>query len=270
MFKKALIAAAVTSAIISTSHAQVTITDFNTPYSQTFDSLISTDASSATYTDNVTIVGWSANSEEMDTNSDEYFAEDGTFTGGEVYSFGDASASDRAFGYIGSGDNDYFNLALRLFNDTGSTIDTIRLSYTGEQWRSGGNTSDNNNSIGFSYQTFGSGAGSVPASTSLTGWTSVASLTFTAPQTNLAAGALDGNASANQTSFSNVEITGINWADGDDLWLRFTGNDGSGTDAGLGIDDFSVVAVPEPSTALLVSLALALAFFLSSRRRVRA
>ena len=54
------------------------------------------------------------NSEEMDSNSDEYFAEDGSSTGGEVFSFGVDGNSDRALGYIGSGGNDYFNVGVRL------------------------------------------------------------------------------------------------------------------------------------------------------------
>ena len=79
-------------------------------YSQNFNGLIS--SGNDTYTDNSTIAGWYVNSEEMDSNADEYIAGTGSSTGGEVYSFGSSSASDRALGYLGSGGNDYFNLAL--------------------------------------------------------------------------------------------------------------------------------------------------------------
>jgi len=116
-------------------------------YSENFNGLIS--SGNGTYTDNSTIAGWYVSSEEMDENDDEYIAGTGSSTGGEVYSFGSASASDRALGYLGSGGNDYFNLSLRLVNSTGAAIDQITISYTGEQWRSGGTTNDNNNSLDF-------------------------------------------------------------------------------------------------------------------------
>jgi hypothetical protein len=161
---------------------------------------------------------------------------------GEVYSFGSSSASDRALGYLGSGGNDYFNLALRLVNSTGAAIDQITISYTGEQWRSGGTTNDNNNSLDFSWQIFSSGAGSLPQSTSLTNWTENNSFDFSAPVTSTASGALDGNNSTYRTSYSSVAITSMSWANGDELWIRWMGNDGTGADAGLAVDDFSVTA----------------------------
>ncbi|MBQ34300.1 MAG: hypothetical protein CMG32_05590, partial [Candidatus Marinimicrobia bacterium] len=209
-------------------------------YSQNFNGLIV--SGSGTYTDNSTIAGWYVNSEEMDSNADEYIAGTGSSTSGEVYSFGSSSASDRALGYLGSGGNDYFNLALRLVNSTGAAIDQITISYTGEQWRSGGTTNDNNNSLDFSWQIFSSGAGSLPQSTSLTNWTENNSFDFSAPVTSTASGALDGNNSTYRTSYSSVAITSMSWANGDELWIRWMGNDGTGADAGLAVDDFSVTA----------------------------
>ena len=209
-------------------------------YSQNFNGLIA--SGSGTYTDNSTIAGWYVNSEEMDSNADEYIAGTGSSTSGEVYSFGSSSASDRALGYLGSGGNDYFNLALRLVNSTGAAIDQITISYTGEQWRSGGTTNDNNNSLDFSWQIFSSGAGSLPQSTSLTNWTENNSFDFSAPVTSTASGALDGNNSTYRTSYSSVAITSMSWANGDELWIRWMGNDGTGADAGLAVDDFSVTA----------------------------
>ena len=196
-------------------------------YSQNFDGLIS--SGNGTYTDNSTIAGWYVNSEEMDENDDEYIAGTGSSTGGEVYSFGSSSASDRALGYLGSGGNDYFNLSLRLVNSTGAAIDQITISYTGEQWRSGGNTNDNNNSLDFSWQIFSSGAGSLPQSTSLTNWTGNNALDFSAPDASILSGALDGNNSTYRTSYSSVAITSTSWANGDELWIHWMGDNGAGT-----------------------------------------
>ncbi len=244
------------------ANATVSISTVGQTYSQNFDSLGNDDGTSYTFTDNSTIAGWRVNSEHMDGNSDQYTAEDGSSTSGKAYSFGDDEAADRALGYLGSGGNDYFNMAVGLANDTGETLNKIVISYTGEQWRSGGNTSDNNNSLVFSYRIFDASSGSIPASTSQSGWTTVSGLEFTAPQTSVASGALDGNQSANQTDFSNVEISGLTWSDGQELWVRFAGNDGSGTDAGLAVDDFSVQAVPEPATIAMFGIGGFIAFII--------
>jgi len=245
--------------------AAVIITNSGESYSQNFDGLIST--GSGTFVDNSTLLGWTVNSEEMDTNADEYFAGTGSSTGGEVYSFGSDGSSDRALGYVGSSGNDYFNAVLVLLNQTGGTIDAITLSYAGEQWRSGGDTSDNNNQISFAYQT--ATAVSIPASRDFNGWTTISSLDFTPPNPLIAAGSLDGNEAENRTTFENVEISGLNWASGDQLALRWMGNDGSGTDAGIAIDDVTVgfAAVPEPSAVVLVGVGLVCAFAVRSGRQ---
>lgn len=262
--KKLLFGLATCALLASVSQAQVVFNTDTDSYSQNFNTLESGDSTSATFTDNSTIAGWYVNSEEMDSNSDEYFGEDGSSTGGEVYSFGDPDDSDRALGYVGSGGNDYFNVALQLDNNSGVTINTITVQYTGEQWRSGGNTSDNNNFLNFAYQIF-PGAGSIPADTSLTGWTEVNALDFTPPQINVAAGALDGNLNANRTTFD-VDITGLGWDDGEELWIRWIGDDGSGSDAGIGIDDVTVTAIPEPSSFMLMGLGAAALYFLRRRQ----
>lgn len=266
--KKTLLLLTATLGLAGTSaHATaIAITALNDTYVQDFNTLISTDGDSATYVDETTIAGWIVNSDSMDNNSDIYVAEDGSSTSGQVYSFGADGNSDRALGYLGSGSNDYFNAVIRLVNDTGSTVNQISLSFVGEQWRSGGNTSDNNNAIVFSHRKFVAGAGSVPASTNLTGWSAVNSFDFSAPQTNLAAGSLNGNLAANRTSISGA-ISGLNWTNGEELWLRWTGDDGSGTDAGLGIDDVNITAIPEPSTFALVVLTGMAALGILGRRK---
>ena len=264
IFFSAAVVSSVCNGLNNSARAAVVVNATGTPYTQDFDGLIST--GSGTFVDDSTINGWIVNSEEMDTNNDDYFANDGGSTGGEVYSYGSDGSSDRALGYLGSGGNDYFNAAVVLENGTGTTINDILISFVGEQWRSGGNTSDNQNVLTFAWQV---GASiTVPASTSVAGWTVVNALEFSAPQPNVAAGPLDGNDAANQTSFSGVSVAGLSWADGQQLALRWVGNDGAGTDAGLAIDNVSVTAVPEPSTLAFAGLGIAVAGWTARRRRL--
>ena len=258
--KLTLTALALTAGFVGSANAQVSFD--GTEYTQDFDGLSATaTATGATFIDNSTIAGLYVNSEEMDTNSDEYFSSTGSSNGGEVYSFGDDS--DRALGYLGSSGNDYFNAAVRLVNTTGSTITALNIGYVGEQWRSGGDSADNFNFLNFSYQTFAADAGSIPADTSVTGWTEVDALDFYAPQADVASGALDGNIAANQESFS--ESLSLSWAAGDELWIRWTGDNGAGTDAGLAIDSLSI-AVPEPSSYALIAGLLGLTSVMLRRR----
>lgn len=266
IFVSAAVVSSVCSALNNSARAAVVVNATGTPYTQDFDGLIST--GSGTFVDDSTINGWIVNSEKMDANNDDYFANTGSSAGGEVYSYGSDGSSDRALGYLGSGTNGYFNAVIVLENGTGTTINDILISFVGEQWRSGGNTSDNQNVLTFAWQV--GAAITVPASRSVDGWTVVNALEFSAPQPNVAQGLLDGNDAANQTSFSGVSVAGLSWADGQQLALRWVGNNGAGTDAGLAIDNVSVTAVPEPSTLAFAGLGIAVAGLAARRRRLAA
>jgi hypothetical protein len=235
--------------------AAVIVNSLNVPYSQDFNGLIR--SGTATFVDDSTIAGWTVNSEAMANDGNQYSASTGSSTTGDVYSFGATESIDRSLGYLGSGSNDYFNAAVIFTNSTGSVINEVSLSFTGEQWRSGGVTSDNLNVLAFAWQV-GSGI-SIPANRSTSGWTVVPALEFSAPNPNTPAGALDGNDPTNQTRFTNFSLSSLAWPDGQQLALRWIGNDGSGTDAGLAIDDLTVIPVPEPSLLGLSGLGAALA-----------
>src|SRR5207248_2278949 len=112
------------------------------------------------------------------------------------------------------------------------------ITYTGEQWRNGGNTATD--SILFDYST---ALGATINST--TGFTRVTALDFTSPVATATAAALNGNTAANRAT-KTATITGFYWPVGVDLWLRWDDLQISGNDHGLAIDDLSVVATPEP------------------------
>ena len=123
-----------------------------------------------------------------------------------------------------------------LTNNTGATITTLAVSYTGEQWR---NSAAIAQTVSFSYL-IGTGLTGSLGNFQSAG-VNVTPLDFTSPITGGAAGALDGNAAANRIAIT-FSITGLNLANGQDILLRSSDPDHTGVDHGLGIDDFSVTA----------------------------
>lgn len=178
----------------------------------------------------------------------------GTATTGAFMSYGATGSSDRALGSLASntltpaGGEVYFGL--RLSNDSGQALDSFTLSYDGEQWRDGGSTTPNAQSLSFGWSV---GATGLTNGT----FTSEANLSYSSPIfLHPGAGtAVDGNSTGRvAVAFT---VTGINWANGQDLWLRWSDVNNTGTDHGLAIDNLTFSAipvVPEPSTWALLGL----------------
>lgn len=227
-------------------NGQVNLT--TTTYSQNFNALTTSTTASA-WTDNTTIVG--VYSQRSGTGT-TIVADIGTSTGGNLYSYGSASASDRAIGSIGSGNAAAGGFAhgLRIKNNLGVAIASLSVSYVGEQWRSGGTTSGAN-TVNFSYQT-STGTALTALSPSTTtvpaGFTAVTSLDFTSPIINSTAGALDGNLTANRVTKTATITFSSPILNGGEILLRWGDPDHSGTDHGLAIDDISITATPVSPT----------------------
>jgi hypothetical protein len=218
-------------------------------------------ASTNAWTDNSVFSGWYAYQNGTSNAPANYYVSTstaGTTTGrfyliastSEPANFGfGGRVSDGTSGVLSNPDAGFY-LGLRLSNNTGGDLAGFSLGYTGGQFAKAANV--NPNSITVSYQ-LGS-PGNLVAGT----WQAVPTLDFTGPVAD-ASGAtgLDFNAAANQTVFSPVDVTGLTWADGTDLWIRFKINNVGGIDHGLLIDDVNfVAAVPEPTTATLMGLGL--------------
>lgn len=209
-------------------------------YTQNFDSL-ATSGTSNPWTDNSTLPGWYASKTLGGSAVATYRGESGSFNTGALYSFGVAGVSnvtDRALGSVASGTPGNFAYGVRFINDTGVTQTNILVSYTGEQWRNGGNTSPH--SLAFSYRISNTAITDSDAANANT-WTSFTALSFSSPITSTTAGALDGNASASRQSFVNVILTGVSVAPGQELFLRWFDLDDPGFDHGLAIDDLIVI-----------------------------
>ena len=212
----------------------INIITLGTPITQNFDTL-ATSGTANSWTDDTTLQGWYAQFGLQPTNPTTYRADSGTGTTGAIYSYGTGTNTDRAFGSVSSGTPGDIFIALKLTNNTGLTITSLDISYNGEQWRNGGNTSAQQ--LDFQYQV-ASPATITDANTPTNAWTDFNALDFVSPITGATAAALDGNAVANRTARSaNLPVTVNN---GQEIWLRWKDTNDAGNDHGLAIDDFSV------------------------------
>jgi predicted extracellular nuclease len=203
--------------------AQVSLTTLGTPYTQNFDTLASSATGSTVPT------GWVF--VESGTNANgTYTAGTGSSATGDTYSFGAAGSTERAFGGLQSGSL-IPTLGASFTNNTGATIASLDIAYTGEQWRLG--ATGRTDQLSFQYST---------TATSLTtgAWTDVHVLDFTAPVTAGTVGALDGNLGANRTVITTQTISGLSIPPGATIWIRWNDFNATGSDDGLAIDDFSL------------------------------
>jgi len=234
-------------AFVSSAQAQVSVTTLGAPVTQNFDTLLTT--GSATFTNNSTVPGWFHARTGTGTT---IVANDGASNGGNLYSYGTGTTTDRALGTLGSGNAAVGNLfyGIRLQNNSGATITSLQVSYTGEQWR---NSAAAAQTAAFSYLI---GAPTVTGSLAefQSAGVAVAALDFTSPITGGTAGALNGNLAANRVALSST-ITGLTIPNGTEIMLRWSDPDHTGADHGLSIDDVSITPLGAGlPTATVVSL----------------
>jgi hypothetical protein len=292
--------------------AAVQYTTPGSTYTQNFDSLpitpVDVSLQSATVTmpwaddttpnaNLISIPGWYlyhpiTPASESGTNTHQRFRiGSGAGTTGAFYSYGTAGSTERALTPLNADtlstpqnaavppltqEESQMYAGLLLTNNTGSTLGSFTLGYTGEQWRRAGNAAGvqvTDDTLNFQYSLIPGATINSPNAL----YTNVSALNFASPQTTGAAGTIDGNAAANRQVFAPVTVSNIVWAPGTSLFLRWVDNNypgpnpSAGTtrgDNGLGIDDVTfsaAVLVPEPSSVCLLGLG-ALALVLRRRR----
>ncbi|MNS37293.1 hypothetical protein D3C72_695050 [compost metagenome] len=222
----------------NTGFAQISMTATNS-YTQAFNTLSS--SANGTWADNSTISGWYA---QRTGNGTSILISDGGLNSGGLYNYGTTSNSDRALGSLGSGNAAAgdFAYGVLLRNNSSQTITSITVAYTGEQWRNGANAGAQ--AVSFYYKTANGVINDLqPATTS--GWTAVAGLNFTSPQTNgpsanNTTNAINGNTAANRTAISATALTSLSLAPGQYIMLKWDDPDHSGNDHGLAIDDVTI------------------------------
>lgn len=206
-------------------------------YTQDFNTLANA-GTGITWTDNVTINGWYSSRPTYNSGT-------GSSNAGALYSFGATSSADRSLGSVGSGSTGTVFYGARFKNNTGTTITSLKITYTGEQWRNGGNTSAQ--TVNFAYQT-----GTTLTSLTTGSWTNISNLNFTSPVNTATAAALDGNFSDNRILIS-YTISGLSIPANEELMIRFEDIDHGGADHGLGIDDFTIEANPADLAGPVIS-----------------
>ncbi|MCB0232181.1 MAG: hypothetical protein KDH90_24195, partial [Anaerolineae bacterium] len=204
-------------------------------YAQDFDTLVNSGTSTSVPD------GWVF--AEAGTNANTtYTAGTGSGTAGDTYSFGAISSTERAFGGLQSGSL-IPTLGVEFANNTGAPITRLAVSYYCEQWRVGVINREAADRLDFQYST--------DATSLTTGfWVDVDSLDCLSTNTNDTLGAKDGNSSSYRTGQSDT-IAGLNIANGATFWLRWTDYNISGSDDGLGVDDFQLT--PANPTAVTLS-----------------
>lgn len=220
--------------------AQVSLTTLGSTYMQSFDTLPAT--GSATWVNNPAgaLLGWYSVRTGTGTT---IAASDGSSGTGNLYSYGTGTNADRALGTVGSGGaaaGSFFH-GVRLLNNTGSPINSLTVSYTGEQWR---NSATAAHTVSFSYLV-GSPTVSGTLAEFQTAGVAVTPLGFTSPITGGTAGLLNGNLPANRRA-KTYTINGLSIPDGTEIMLRWSDPDHTGSDHGLAIDDVSITPFNGP------------------------
>jgi len=207
----------------------------HTNYLQDFDSLLPKKGKSSDLPQ-----GWSL--AEFGKHADDKIrADDGSKSTGGIYSYGSKGSTDRALGSLRGADGTYGLFGTSFQNSSDAIINSLNLSFTGEEWRLG--AQGRQDRLQFQY--------SLNASSLTSGtWLNAPQLDFLTPNT-IGVGAHDGNLVVNQKQISGT-INFLSIPSGGTFWIRWVDAPvaGGGPEDGLAVDNFSISAVPETSTWL--------------------
>lgn len=128
-------------------HAGAQFALTTSPYAQNFNTLAKAGASS------VLPSGWLLLETGTNANAN-YTAGTGSSNSGDTYSFGIDAADDRALGSVQSGSL-ISSFGVAFTNTTGGAVTSLKIAYTGEQWRLG--TASRADRLDFQYSTDATG-----------------------------------------------------------------------------------------------------------------
>lgn len=210
---------------LSFGQTPISLIGVNVPYTENFDGMGSTETAF--------LPGWTAINTSNGTDLTIMGLTDGNASSGNAYNIGatGSSSEDRAFGTLADATITPA-LGAVFQNNTGSVVSKISIQTRMEQWKQSGN-SGVTETVAFYY--------SLNATSLTTGtWIPVTALNLneklTAVNTNLA---VNGNLAANYTNMSNI-ISGLNWADGTNLWIKWVDTNDAGANGMYAIDNFII------------------------------
>ncbi|MCX6968738.1 MAG: PEP-CTERM sorting domain-containing protein [Verrucomicrobia bacterium] len=164
-----------------------------------------------------------------------------------------SSSSDISFGGKMASGSSVITLTLNVQNNTGAIVTGFDVAWDVEQYSQAGRAT----TVNFSYRLGAASFGTI----NLTGTTLTTATTGTDPATSN----LPSIAVTNRT----ISITGLSMANLSTADFRFswTNGAGAGSNAHIGVDNFSVTAVPEPKTWVMIGIGTSFMLWNLRRRR---
>jgi hypothetical protein len=246
--------------LITVSLAMVSIAGVNAQilynggtYTENFDGLIGTGSVSSVFSNVIGtqagipgLSGWQgAKIGGTGTTPTNFTANNGSSGTGGLYSYGSTGDSDRALGALASGTN-IMAFGASFTNNTGTTLTSVTLTFDAEFWRVG----QQPNTLNFYW---GLSSGGITNSNFLSSasMTPLSALDISLTTGATSASALDGNLPANRIPGITSTFS-LTWNPNDILFIAWRDVNETGDDAGLAVDNFSMTAIPEPSTYALI------------------
>ena len=270
---KIMLASAVAVAVslmTGIAEADIQINSVSDTYTQNFNSLPTQDSGTFSWTDNSTLNGWYRRSNVNNTDQTpdpdlvDYGVKGSNVGPAGFYNVSTAGNDDRAVGFRINGQASGLkkgSIGVIFDNNTGSTLTGFNLSYKGEQWYK----SVNDTTLEFQWRVVDSFADiNNDIDRAQSGWSAEGG-----PLAWFVAGG-DANSWINGMSNStNISgsVTGISWAAGQKLVMRWRIPETGQGKAGLMIDDVSFAAIPEPTTLSLVAVSGLSALLLRRRKK---
>jgi len=215
------------------ANSQTSIASIGTTLSQNFNSLGNGGGS---WTNNTTLTGWYAYNTATPSS---YTGNNGTtYTSGALYNFGNNMSANRALGWIpgGTTGSTYGYYGWRLKNNTGTTINTLRVVWTGEQWTKAANA-DTQQFIRLYYS-----KGSTVTSLTSGTWTTASSQFQALWAGGASTVSLDGTNAANRTTMTVDIVISGGLAANNEIMLRWDDLKDA-NNSSMAIDDVSVTAM---------------------------
>jgi len=169
-------------------------------------------------------LGWRISESGTNANTD-YTAGTGSSSTGDSYSFGLPNSNLRTLGGVLSSSLTP-SYGAKFLNNTNAAITSLTVTYIGETWRVG--NANRSDKIDFQYST---NANDLASGT----WVDIDSLDYqNTPQGNTSSGTVIHSSAKNYTIF------GLNIPANSYFFIRWLDTDATGSDDGIGINDFSI------------------------------